>query len=155
MGRPKSNNVQINISIPISTTATVINWVKLELGNIATKYTPKSFSDEYIICQRYYTVTPINSYGGIAIVTESYRNRALEPVKIPIPMRTTPSMRVFSVTTGSYNVEGQIEIVGSTSSVSGCTVRAYGTEYFIVSGTGITVGTRYVYGYSADASIYP
>ena len=44
-----------------SKTSLVINWVKLELGDIATPFSPRSYAEELAMCQRYFQIRSTNN----------------------------------------------------------------------------------------------
>jgi len=79
----------INISIPISTTTTVVNWVKLELGNIATQYVPRQAGEELLLCQRYYRTFP-KFFGTHTTFAYSGINNQFSIILTPA-MRVTPT----------------------------------------------------------------
>ena len=68
---------------------TIINWWKLEVGSVATEFSPPSIAEELVKCQRYYQIRS-NSY---TIETNA--------IDRPIPMRvngTTGTTTLDSVT---------------------------------------------------------
>lgn len=48
------SNVIVAIPKTGSLTGNIINWVKLEMGSIATPFVPKPYAEELVLCQRYY-----------------------------------------------------------------------------------------------------
>lgn len=44
-----------------SKTSLVINWIKLELGDIATPLSPRSYAEELAMCQRYFQIRSTNN----------------------------------------------------------------------------------------------
>ena len=74
----------LNVALPVSGT---INWIKLELGEEATPYVPKGYSEELLACMRYYQVTGAAFCAGyITAQTASFT------YTMPTPMRTTPTI---------------------------------------------------------------
>lgn len=74
----------LNVALPVSGT---INWIKLELGEEATPYVPKGYSEELLACMRYYQVT-----GNIFLpgyITVGGASCSYVP---PVPLRTTPTL---------------------------------------------------------------
>lgn len=43
--------------------AEVLNWVKLEVGSIATPFIPRLYAEELALCQRYYEIELMDSLG--------------------------------------------------------------------------------------------
>lgn len=74
----------LNVALPASGT---LNWVKLEIGEEATPYVPKGYSEELLACMRYYQVT-----GNIFLpgyITVGGASCSYVP---PVPLRTTPTL---------------------------------------------------------------
>lgn len=95
-----------------------IEYVKLEIGSVATPLSPRPYAEELAMCQRYYYVMPIN-YSMTNVYADT--NRVDFNYALPVEMRTTPTatfgpymMRAinatgvtdlgtsFSLTVGSY-----------------------------------------------------
>ena len=41
----------------------VVNWVKLEVGSVATPFIPRLYAEELALCQRYYEIELMDSLG--------------------------------------------------------------------------------------------
>ena len=52
------------IGIKLKAGTTIIEWVKLEQGSIATSFVSKTYAEELLMCQRYYYVLPYAQYVG-------------------------------------------------------------------------------------------
>lgn len=68
-----------------------LDWIKLELGEVATPYTPKAYGDELVECYRYFWISsmPVNIFKTTA--GDYFRNT----VYFPIAMRTVPSVTIL------------------------------------------------------------
>lgn len=74
----------LNVALPVSGT---INWIKLELGEEATPFVPRSYGEELLACMRYYQVT-----GNIFLpgyITVGGASCSYVP---PVPMRSVPTI---------------------------------------------------------------
>lgn len=155
------NDKRLEVQFYISSTVSVntsfsITKCKLELGTIYTleNSIPQNEDVELIRCYSFYQKTPlVNRYSGVGVTVAAYSTTRLEPFKI-YPMRTTPTITIFNVSSPDYNEVGTITPTGFANKITGCTAAAYGAEYYIVRGSGFTVGTAYSFGFEADAEIY-
>lgn len=70
----------------------VVNWAKLEIGSVATAFSPPSIAEELIKCQRYFVkigdAYPFITSGFVTSGGRSYRMS----LYLPTTMRTTPSV---------------------------------------------------------------
>ena len=74
----------LNVSLPASGT---INWIKLELGEEATPFVPKSYGEEMLACMRYYQKTgTVFCPGYITVEGVSFTYMP------PVPLRATPAL---------------------------------------------------------------
>jgi hypothetical protein len=74
-------------SLPDNETTVTINWAKVEIGSVATEFSPRPYAAELAMCQRYYQVCDISYYGYvISTTTASIR------CPLPVTMRTTPTI---------------------------------------------------------------
>ncbi len=102
-----------NLGIQFSTNDTnglEVEWVKLELGSVATPFVPRPYAEELALCQRTYRATPYQQ-----VFRMSYHTNDLVVFEYPIgtDMRTTPTI------VGKPNVDLQLAtLTGST--IEGC-----------------------------------
>lgn len=81
-----SGRLSVNIYLQPNESLSV-EFVKLEFGETATKFTPRLYAEELALCQRYYQVTRVH--------TSSYcsdSNILYFGVNIPTTIRTTPTL---------------------------------------------------------------
>lgn len=155
------NDKRLEVQFYISSTVSVntsfsITKCKLELGTGSTLESsiPQNKDVELIKCYSFYQKTPlVNKYSGVGVTVAAYSTTRLEPFKI-YSMRISPTITIFNVSSPDYNEVGTITPTGFADKITGCTAAAYGTEYYIVRGSGFTVGTAYSFGFEADAEIY-
>lgn len=79
-----------------------IDYAKLELGSVATPFSPRPYAEELALCQRrHLKYSPSNSYAmiGTGIVFSS--SRIIIGVSLPVTLRTTPTLTVH----GSFYVK--------------------------------------------------
>ena len=72
---------------------------KLELGEVATPFVPRSYAEELALCQRYYFRSAKNlrgTYGAYAAVLDKTLRFVFCNVRYPIPMRTNPTVTIYS-----------------------------------------------------------
>lgn len=70
-------------------------WAKLEIGSVATAFSPRPYAEELALCQRYYQkYSPTNSYSLIGTgIVFSTRVIAIG-VSLPVTLRTSPTLTV-------------------------------------------------------------
>ena len=126
----------INISIPISATATVINWVKLELGNIATQYVPKSYAQEIFNCQRYFVSYTNSQMPILTALTGLTAGNLYIILKLPREMRTLPTV------TGNYyfDVRGNGGTLSRAQYSNYSTIEDFGNGTYRMLFTGLDTG---------------
>lgn len=74
----------LNVALPVSGT---INWIKLELGEEATPFVPRSYGEELLACMRYYQNTgTVFCPGYITVGGASFTYMP------PVPMRIVPTI---------------------------------------------------------------
>ena len=69
-----------------------IEWVKAELGDVATPYVPRLYTEEWMLCQRYYQAINLRN----AYVVEVATNYVAFIIQYLTRMRTTPTMTINS-----------------------------------------------------------
>ena len=67
-----------------------INWAKLEIGSVATEFSPPSIAEELPKCQRYYQKVKLQ--GGA--ITASTTKNIYPMIPLPTTLRTKPSITV-------------------------------------------------------------
>lgn len=85
-----SNNIPtFGVAIDITKIPSAnIEWVKLELGEVATPYVPRLYAEEYLLCQRYYQIL----YLGEANLWQITANYLAFAMPLHHEMRTTPTV---------------------------------------------------------------
>lgn len=111
----------------------VINWAKLEIGSVATEFSPPSIAEELLKCQRYYIkigdAYPYITSGFVTSGGKSYRMA----LYLPTTMRDTPSVG-GAPTWLARNANGYSTYTGSSakSFTSASVAHLGGSAYRIV-----------------------
>lgn len=125
------------VDIPLYGDVTV-NWVKLELGEVATSFVPKLYPEELALCQRYYQLWKLMQSKAY------YEDKYFTGTLYPVEMRTTPTYadgRQAFFNANSVNI---------TSDLSCISLDQYGV-YSVVFNSNQTIADGYVW---LDAEIY-
>ena len=77
---PKTNGISVTI-----------NWVKLEIGSMATPFTPRPYAEELVLCQRYYKIVDFICSPGFASAEDEPN---LVTFTAPISLRAVPSVTI-------------------------------------------------------------
>jgi len=127
-----------------------ITGVQLEVGSFATDFEHRSFAQELALCQRYYqSILKTGTFGFM--VTYRSGTRIEGAIRLPVPMRTTPSLvqttgnTYYTVYPSTDNFNGFTGITGSSNDV----VTPYADAE--VNGTAGYAGN--VYGGNASSSV--
>ena len=132
-----------------------INWAKLEIGSVATEFSPPSIAEELIKCQRYYRKY-LGGVSGISLVGEFYAASTTAGYsKIYLGnMRSTPTIAIsniadikigFSTATFESTVVNKMQYNDITKDMS--IYKAY------ITGTGFVAGQAYFLGIAKDGYI--
>lgn len=72
----------------------VVNWAKLEIGSVATEFSPPSIAEELIKCQRYYFDVGKSEIGSYLIGSGVFYSTTLAYITVPIPttLRKAPTL---------------------------------------------------------------
>jgi hypothetical protein len=95
-----SDYLQVIWSLPLNATFTIDTWGwQLEAGSVATPFTTASgtLQGELALCQRYFQVLlngSNNAYENFGISTFWASNRLLFNVRLPVTMRTSPTLTI-------------------------------------------------------------
>ena len=99
------NSVRIEVSPSSDIT---LEWVKLEIGDTATPFSPRPYAEEVILCKRFYQVETIRNSDVICYLHKR-NNTSYGGVKHFEPMRTIPAVtRSGDFYIEQYNSSGQI-----------------------------------------------
>ena len=141
----------IGINSSTANSSISIRAIKIEFGEISTLAldSAPNYTDELLRCQRYF-VRIDNTSGGVTLgngMTLSVADRAVLCIKLPVSMRTKPSV---SGVTNLQCVNGS-----QTLSVSAISSSSYdnGYETLNVTATGATIGTSYLVRLSNNTQI--
>lgn len=131
-----------------------IEWVKLELGSIATPFVPPDPAMELLKCQRHYCGNYIDGtafMGGCSVGSTQNANIVNVPVMFPAEMRATPTVTIKEVVdvVSSEHMEEKTTFTAGNVSKKGFS--------YINAADGVistVLGTNYYISYTADAEIY-
>lgn len=108
-----------------------IGKCKLEVGDIPTPFVPRSYSEELILCQRYYfrsTKGLKGTYGAYSVVLDRVLRFMFCNVRYPVPMRIKPTVTIYSVAgtkdkigewASGLDIEQSVTVMNSSSSNEG------------------------------------
>lgn len=66
-----------------------VEYMKLEIGSVATAFSPRPYAEELAICQRYYQILEMHN-----TVYCSYEKGLGVPINLTAPLRTTPTIEM-------------------------------------------------------------
>ena len=113
-----------------------IKWVKLELGEVATPFVPRTYAEELAMCQRYFYALNSTNTGipslGIAVMRTS--TLCLPTIWLPVPMRAIPTLTYSGfnalIDSGNYSI--------SSITIQSCAGQAVSLR--VTLETAITIG---------------
>jgi hypothetical protein len=131
-----------------------VSNVQLEFGSAATAFEVRHYGLELILCQRYYQAvaytTPIVA-GQIVGASPTAVSTFRYSVIYPTPMRTSPSLTLYSGSTGTAN---KMYSLGSAADVTPSATASYATNFWCEAATtGNSVDGRFSFGYSLSAEL--
>lgn len=94
-----------------------VEWAKLEIGSVATAYSPRPYAEELALCQRYYQVLDGASLGMWSPRTQ-YQIRNV--IQFKVEMRTAPTMSqispvsLYDLTATTAHIQSQIDLQTSS-----------------------------------------
>lgn len=132
-----ANSLNVNLADTIGNNL-YLTGVQLEMGEQATAFEHRSYSDELARCQRYYQL--IESFNGFFAGTTSGSSAGLFSVALTVPLRASPS---FTVSGGSYTFNTWSSSSGGRSSTAQPTVASYttGSTYLRANIGSLSAGT--------------
>ena len=96
-----SDKLSVDVYSESANTTFNVYWTKLEVGEVATLYSPKTMSEELGECQRYYfKLGYTNEYEAIGIGQFNTNNTIFSSGFYPTEMRVKPTMKL----TGELNI---------------------------------------------------
>jgi len=133
--------------------------VQLNVGEVVLPFQPKTFEEELLKCQRYYSKSfPYDNfpgggadYSGQCELTGSSPNDTVPSMEYPVQMRTTPTVTVYSPATGT---SGAIRNYESSSDITSVLVDGTGGDRFrVYKGSAIVDSVLYGVQWTADAEM--
>ena len=125
-----------------------VYWMKLEIGSVATPFTPPDPATELAKCQRYYMRKTIVASGVYGIALAQTDSVAKIVTHLPVSMRALPSIDI--------SVE-QFELYDGVNSfpISTVVVNTFAENLLTLSvaATGLTIGKSYFMRAKSDATI--
>ena len=154
-----SNNNRLRFDIiDSSNQSIVLNYAKVEIGSVATSFSPRPYAEELAMCQRYYQ--NINTISSLLYARTTDQLRAM--INFKTEMRTTPTLtqlntiRVFGPIEGTTFSQTQVNIGG------GSAINKEGAMVALLGFSGLTKNNIYQFDlgvstepiFTADAEIY-
>lgn len=128
-----------------------IDWCKLEIGEVATPYSPRPYAEEFAMCQRYYQkLVSVDTYRFIFIGSPYYSASIVSvPYNFPTEMRTVPTL----VSGGSWRVTPSTS--QAVTEITYDRIQKQGIHLQFKTGNNDLVnGTSYFVGSNGDATAY-
>lgn len=133
----KPNNADDSVLLVTFTIAnpndTIVNWWKLEIGSVATQFTPPNIAEELLKCQRYYIDLASNGIGSYLVGTGSIYTSRLVYILVPTPssLRRYPTLiknteRLSLFINGNIVKPSVLEVIGTNK--NGVTLRSEITD---------------------------
>lgn len=136
-----------------------LTGVQLEQGSVATDYEYRPYGTELALCQRYFSksydinVIPATfATNGpiVALAFNTYDFYTCGYTKLPVSMRTAPTVNTYSTVTGAsgkfWNVTAQTDIPSSVTEIGNNSFHAYGNNTLVSA-------HQYSYHWTADAEL--
>ena len=111
----------------VDTDVHVINWVKLEIGEIATPFVPRPYAEELMLCQRYYQMIRF----GFTGYSDNTNMANISTIYLKVLMRIKPTITAVNLGSDTniknisytYSDSGTIQVSASPNVVG--TIRTY------------------------------
>ena len=148
-----NNSGTIGFTFDIHTGSVTLEYAKLELGSVATPYSPRPYAEELALCQRYYQMSIIMMN---ALSTYNMSNGFYQ---FFTPMRTVPTNTIYPVD-GAGDIVSQTnnniyDIANSQEISLGRSPQYVTNASFIINSNGVfTVNHQYRFLSIRDAEIY-
>lgn len=141
---PTSNMIEIAIGGNVT-----VNWIKLELGTVATPFVPRPYAEELALCQRYYEKIGENTYNLSRVsALENY----ILGVEYMVTKRIAPTVTIFDESGIAGQVSNLTVSEEKLTDAHASVVNTYGFRQIAVQGA--KLGNWYSFSYEADAEIY-
>ena len=121
----------------------VVNWAKLEIGSVATEFSPPSIAEELPKCQRYYQRFRQGAGGyGLPIISVGYASSTTTivfPIALTCSMRNTPTVTYSEI---YYRVSGNASnnLVSTVNSPSDYSAKGASVAITVTGASGLTLG---------------
>lgn len=130
-----------------------VEEAKLEVGSVATPYSPRPYAEELAMCQRYYQELFDVTFAPTAYYASPTR------LIFPVEMRTTPTVKTYPANINGVqtsNNEKTLYDINTNSEITVGQNAGYATtKQLAMAGAGLlTANNRYGYIVKLDAEIY-
>lgn len=120
-----------------------IEWAKLEIGSVATEFSPPSIAEELVKCQRYYQRFSQGTGGyGFPIISVGYASSTTTiafPIALACSMRNTPTVTYSEI---YYRVSGNASnnLISTVNSPVDYAVKGASVAITVAGASGLTLG---------------
>ena len=156
---PSSTLLNICLVFPLDNSTSndtiTIDYAKLEIGNIATAYSPRTYAEELNLCQRYYYTTGNNYSKAMMLKATSTWNFSQDYLFMPNQMREIKTITVYGGANAYVNSLPTRNDDNTRISVTTDVALGNGNGFLIYATSGdAVVNTQYrLNGYTVDAEL--
>jgi len=127
-----------------------LSEAKLEVGTIATPFSPRNYEEELAMCQRYYQNYLNTIFNGQVLG----QNNAMDSnINFRVKMRKTPTITIYNAVDNTPNVLSCWDASKPAATITG--LWGFSDQGFCqIVGTNFSVGSKYGFKFIADAEIY-
>lgn len=150
-----NGNIFAQIGVKAGQTINV-EWAKLEIGSVATAFSPRPYAEELALCQRYYFTTGAITSKTMLLKAQSNYDFYQNFIFFPVQMRTNPTVTVYGGANGYVNSLPTRNDDSARLAVTSDGTLGSGNGFLVYATNGDAVeNTQYrLNGFTADAEVY-
>lgn len=138
----------VNVEIVSNANDWIVEWVKLELGSVATPFVPRLMGEELVLCKRYY-----ESSSNFMSLISPYQG-ALQGFNFEVEKRISPTMTFRKASSQIYTFQAWAGNEGFSDAQGNYNASTKNVLYIDTLGDSIKKGNVYITSWVADSEIY-